>query len=75
MKYEKIDGAINFSAEKPLEKDQYSCNITIGIRCTDGIGPDFSKDIVVISENSQTGYEVDKQRTEAIDEFINEINK
>lgn len=75
MKYELRENAVNFSAETALDGEKYSCTITIGLRCVDGVGPDFSKDIVVISDNEQTGYDVDNQRQEAIDDFINEINK
>lgn len=67
--------AINYSAEKNLNEKEYSCNITIGLHPTDGVAPNFSKDISVVSDNSQTGYEVDKQRQEAIDKFLIEINK
>lgn len=72
-KYEVL--AINYSAETSINEKEYSCNITIGLHPTDGITPNFSKDIVVVSDNSQTGYQVDKQRQEAIDNFLTEINK
>lgn len=72
-KYEIL--AINYSAETTLEENKYSCKITIGLRSTDGVAPDFSKDIEVVSDNKQTGFEVDEQRQKAIDEFVESINK
>ncbi len=73
MKYEKI--ALGFSVETETDTDnKYSIKITIGIHPTDGIAPNFSKDIVVISDNSQTGFDVDKQREQAIEDFMQKIN-
>lgn len=57
------------------ETDNYEVTITMGIHPTDGIGADFSKDIVVISSNAQTGFEVDDQREQAVTEFMASINE
>lgn len=54
--------------------DEYEVTITLGIRPTDGIAPDFSKDIIVRHNNHQTGFEVDIQREQEITNFLNNIN-
>lgn len=54
--------------------DEYEVTITMGIHPTDGIGADFSKDIIVRSSNSMTGFQVDDQRELAIDNYLQEIN-
>ena len=74
MKFEliKYDIGIESNAD---EDGNYSVNITIGIHCTDDIVPDFSKDITSISNNSQTGYEVDTQRQLAVDNYLISINQ
>lgn len=56
------------------ETDEYDVTITMGIHPTDGIGADFSKDITVTSSNAQTGFEVDIERAQAIEAFIDNIN-
>lgn len=53
--------------------DNYEVTITIGIHPTDGIGADFSKDITVTSNNSQTGFEVDIQREQAVSDYMQSI--
>ena len=55
--------------------DSYEVTITLGIHSIDNIAPDFSKDIIIVHHNSQTGFEVDEQRQLAIETFINEINQ
>ncbi len=54
--------------------DDYEVTITLGIHPTDGIGTDFSKDITVTSNNSQTGFEVDIQREQAVADYMQSIN-
>lgn len=56
------------------ETDEYDVTITMGIHPTDGIGADFSKDITVTSSNAQTGFEVDTQREQAVQDYIDSIN-
>jgi len=56
------------------ETDNYEVTITLGIHPTDGVAPDFSKDIIVRSNNSQTGFQVDIERAQAIEAFIDNIN-
>lgn len=53
--------------------DDYEVTITLGIHPTDGIGADFSKDITVTSNNSQTGFEVDIQREQAVSDYMQSI--
>ena len=55
------------------ETDEYDVTITMGIHPTDGIGADFSKDITVTSNNSQTGFEVDIQREQAVSDYMQSI--
>jgi len=54
--------------------DEYEVTITMGIHPTDEIAPDFSKDIIVRSSNSMTGFQVDYQRELAIDNYLQAIN-
>lgn len=56
------------------EIDYYDVTITLGIHPTDGVAPDFSKDIIVTSNNYQTGFEVDAQRELAVDNYLQAIN-
>jgi hypothetical protein len=56
------------------EQGNYSCIITIGIKPSSELIPPFSKDIIVQSNNSQTGYEVDMQRKAEIEAYISNIN-
>jgi hypothetical protein len=73
MKYEliKYDYSIETSSD---ETGNYSVTITLALHPTDGIAPDFSKDIVVISNNSMTGFEVDAQRQSEIAAYVSKIN-
>lgn len=73
MKYEKT--ALGYGAEQNIDENKYSINITIGLHPTDNIAPNFSVDIIVTSDNSQTGYEVDEQRSKAIEDYLELINK
>lgn len=74
MKYELIKKDI--LAERTIEEtDNYEVTITMGIHPTDGIAPNFSKDITVISSNAQTGFQVDDQREQAVTDFMASINE
>jgi len=74
MKYELLNTII--SAEMPiLESDEYAVIITLRLHPTDNIASDFSKDVVVVSNNSQTGFEVDAQREQEIQNYLNQINQ
>lgn len=86
MKYELINTDIskelpvvintidNEIVTQTLDTENYYVTITLGIRPTDGIAPDFSKDLIVVSSNHSTGFEVDEQRKIEIENFINLIN-
>jgi hypothetical protein len=74
MKYE----LIRFDIGKETNTDEqgnYSVNITIALHPTDGIAKDFSNDITVTSNNSQTGFEVDAQRQEAVAAHLIQVNQ
>jgi len=73
MKYEKT--GLGYGVETIIDDNKYSINITIGLHPTDNIAPNFSIDIIVTSDNSQTGYEVDEQRNKAIEDYLELINK
>lgn len=89
MKYELIKTTI--SQEYPCTKDildeennvigqeadteHYQVTITLGIKPTDGIAPEFSKDIIVTSSNALTGYQVDTQREQEVDNYMVSINQ
>lgn len=79
MKYELINTSI--SPEYPVfdehgqSTDDYKVIITMGFKSTDGIAPNFSKDIEVVSNNSQNGFDVDTQRGQTIADYIALINQ
>lgn len=74
MKYELLYTEI--SSEIPIENtDNYKIVIQIRLHPVDNIAPDFSKDIIVVSSNSQTGFEVDAQREQEIQNYLNQINQ
>lgn len=74
MKYELLNTII--SAEMPIvDSDEYAVVITLRLHPTDNIASDFSKDIIVVSNNSQTGFEVDEIRQIAINDFLTLINQ
>ena len=73
MTFSKV--AVDYGKETEAdEQGNYKCVITIGIKSSSDLIPQFSKDIIVESKNSQTGYEVDASREKAIEDFINELN-
>jgi hypothetical protein len=74
MTFEKT--GVGYGSETEADdKGNYSMTITIGVKPSSDLIPPFSKDIVVESNNSMTGYEVDTQRDKAIEDFINQLNK
>jgi len=74
MTFEKV--AVDYGKESETDKDgNYSITITIGLKDSRDKIPPFSKDITVVSNNSMTGFAVDVQRKQAIDDFINDFNK
>jgi len=73
MKYELKFTEIG--TEVTLSESEYEVTITLVISPTDGVAPEFAKQIKVVSNNEQTGYEVDEQRAKDINSYISEINK
>jgi len=73
MKYELIKWDLVKETEADIDGN-YSVTITIALHPTDGIAPDFSKDIVVVSNNNETGFEVDESRVNAVNDYITTIN-
>jgi hypothetical protein len=67
-----IDDIETITGTEPT--DSYEVTITLGIHPTDGIAPDFSKDIVVRSYNHMTGFQVDEQREQSIADYMQTIN-
>lgn len=64
---------IGYNVEKIMDENEYSIDITIGLETVDGL-IQFSKTITVISDNSMTGFQVDAQRDQAIDDYLDLIN-
>jgi len=77
MKYELIKTDISAERtvfEQGVPTNDYEVTITLGIAPIDDIAPEFSKDIIVRSSNSMTGFQVDDQRELAIDNYLQAIN-
>lgn len=67
---------IMYGIESQTNKEgEYSIDITIPLISNDNLHIQFSKTINVINNNNQTGYEVDKIRLKAIQDYLIEINK
>lgn len=73
MKYELIKTDI--SAERTVDIDDYEITMSIWIKDTESIAPSFLKDIIVVSDNSMTGFQVDEQREQAVSDFMASINE
>jgi len=73
MKYELI--SFKFSEDKNINADEYYVDTNIYIHPTDGIADDFMRQIKIVSNNSQTGTEVDNERIAAVNAYITLINK
>lgn len=63
----------NIIGQEPT--NEYEVDITIGLKHLDNFIPPFSKTIIVKSNNTQTGFEIDEQREQAIQNFLNQINQ
>jgi len=63
----------NIIGQEPT--NEYEVDITIGLKHLDNFIPPFSKTIIVKSNNTQTGFEVDIQREQEIQNYINQINQ
>jgi len=63
----------NIIGQEPT--NEYEVDITIGLKHLDNFIPPFSKTIIVKSNNTQTGFEIDEQREQAIQDYLNLINQ
>lgn len=73
MKYNLI--SYNIGRESEKVDDKFNVDIEVMLQAEDDFIPPFPKTINVESNNSQTGFEVDKQRADAVMKYINEISK
>lgn len=66
------DGNITKEAETvTTETDKYSCSITMTLVDTESENDGtFTRSITSTSDNKQTGFEVDEQRTKEITEYL-----
>lgn len=71
--FQEIIGENNETQKIPT--DEYEVDITIGLKHIDNFIPPFSKTITVKSNNSQTGFEVDIQRQQEVENYLNLINQ
>tara|TARA_R110000868_G_scaffold244332_1_gene500517 strand:- start:4 stop:237 length:234 start_codon:yes stop_codon:yes gene_type:complete len=69
------DTPLGYSVETILDIDTYSINITLPLQTNDSLAIPFSLSVEVISNNSQTGFEVDTQRQLAVDNYLIAINQ
>lgn len=71
---EKSEPVIDYDNETPADENgNYSINITLGL--VDKHGTELSKSLTVVSNNSQTGSQVDLQRKREIAQFMKNLNK
>ena len=68
------DEPFGYSAETTIDANSYSIDITLPLQDTGSLKNAFSKTITVISDNVQTGFEVDLQRQKAVEDYLIEIN-
>jgi len=73
MKYELVNTEVQF--ETPIDDETYKVDILLTFKSDNDLVPQFTKVLTVISDNKQTGYEVDEQRTNEINSYLSEINK
>lgn len=73
MKYELISSSL--SPEIQIDNNTYKVIISLYIHPIDGIAPNFLKELEVISNNAQTGFEVDIQRQQEIQDYLSLINQ
>lgn len=75
-KKDKDGNVIQEASVKETPTDKYFCSISLTIKDTEtkADDPTFTKSFTSISDNAQTGFEVDAQRQKEIDEYIKSIN-
>ena len=66
---------LRFSEETVIDKENYSVEMTVTVECIGFPIPEFEYTITVVSNNSQTGAEVDVQRELVADKYIDSINE
>lgn len=66
---------LGYGIESVIDTDSYSIDITLPLVTNDELALQFSKTILVVSQNSQTGYEVDTARATAVTNYLIEINR
>ena len=72
---ESFEPAIDIEADVYIDDDTYSNKITMGLKRTDGKGPEFSESFIVIHKNHQNGFQVDAQRKKEIEIFLTNYNQ
>jgi hypothetical protein len=66
---------LGYGIESVIDTNSYSIDITLPLITNDELAFQFSKTILVVSQNSQTGYEVDAARATAVANYLVDINK
>ena len=66
---------LGYGVEVVIDADEYSIDITLPLVTNDALAFQFSKTISVVSQNTQTGYEVDTARALAVANYLTEINR
>ncbi len=69
---EVIDGIETITGQE--ETDDYEVTITLSIHPIDDIVPYFLNEIIIRNNNSQTGFQVDIERAQAIETYMQSIN-
>lgn len=67
--------SLGYSVESVTDTNEYSIDITLPLVTNDELAFQFSKTISVVSQNSQTGYEVDTARATAVANYLVDINR
>ena len=69
---EVIDGIETITGQE--ETDDYEVIITLSIHPIDDIVPYFLNEVIIRNNNSQTGFQVDIERAQAIETYMQSIN-
>jgi hypothetical protein len=71
-RFEPINTVVD--VEYQLTDTLYSASVYVQFKDVKGIIPIFSKDTNVVSSNFQTGFQVDAQREQAVNELVGRVN-
>jgi hypothetical protein len=71
-RFTKISDVVD--VEHAITDTLYSAMIYVTFKDNFGKVPDFKRDTLVISSNFQTGFEVDAQRLQAVNELVGRVN-